>query len=314
MSSIQSQIQSLDSGLFEHLEAQTSDWDRQALLALHDAVADICGSFVYLEIGSYLGGSLQAVMRDPRCSQIISIDARLATPPDARPEGWFYEDNSTGHMLELLRELPDVDMGKLTTIDASTDGIRPSDLGVAPNYCFIDGEHTHSAALRDAHFCAEAMGGTGVIAFHDYPIVGSAIGAFLRENWREISYAVAFNGPLHPAFAGGVFALEMGGSGVLRHSTIERAIGSRWHDAVWRLANRPRRTALPFLTAWTLMPAIDSFVVHARHGITEYIRRSRRGAAERPQRPAANQATRIASPPEPRHRDERDPSVPADSR
>jgi hypothetical protein len=275
VSALQTQIEALDSKLFDYVEAQTSRWDRQALLALHAAAAAIFDSFVYLEIGSYLGGSLQVLMRDPRCRQVISIDARLAEPADARPEGLVYEDNSTAHMLELLHELPDVDMDKLMTIDGSTDRIRPSDLGTAPDYCFIDGEHTHSAVLRDAHFCAEAMGGTGVIAFHDYPIVGSAIGTFLRENWREITYAVAFNGPLHPAFASGVFALELGGTRMLGHPSIKRAIGSRWHAAVWNLANRPRRTALPFLAAWTLMPAIDSFIVHARHGAAEYLQRGR---------------------------------------
>ena len=166
-------------------------------------------------------------------------------------------------------------MAKLTTIDASTDSISPSELGAAPNYCFIDGEHTHAAVLRDAEFCAEAVGGRGVIAFHDYVLIGSAISTFLRDNWTEISYALAFSGPVHPSFGGGVFALEMGGAGMLRHPTIVRAIGSRWHDAVWNLANRPRRTALPFLTAWAMMPAVDSFVVHTRHGMTEYVQRSR---------------------------------------
>jgi hypothetical protein len=294
MNALQSQVEALDSRLFEHLEAQTSNWDRQALLALHHSAAATFGSFVYLEIGSYLGGSLQAVMRDPRCSQVISIDARLATPPDARPDGWLYEDNSTGRMLGLLRELPDVDMDKLTTINASTDRVQLSDLKARPHYCFVDGQHTHSAVLRDAHFCAEAMGGTGVIAFHDYPIVGSAIGIFLRENWHEITYALAFNGPLHPTLAGGVFALEMGGAGMLRHRTIERAIGSRWHDAVWRLVNRPRRTAFPFLAAWTLMPALDSFIVHVRHGATEYVRRSRTSPRASREEPPPREAHLVA--------------------
>jgi len=38
------------------------------------------------------------------------------------------------------------------------------------------------------------MGGAGVIASHDYVIVGSAISAFLRENWRQISFALASSG------------------------------------------------------------------------------------------------------------------------
>src|SRR5437016_623717 len=109
MSTIQRQIHSLDSKLFEHLEAQTSVWDRRALLALHDAAADMWGSFVYLEIGSYLGGSLQAVMRDPRCRRVLSIDARVPSAPDAGRDVWVYEQNTTEQMLERLQKIPDID-------------------------------------------------------------------------------------------------------------------------------------------------------------------------------------------------------------
>jgi hypothetical protein len=268
VSSIAKQIDALDSGLFSYLEALISEWDRRALLALHIAAADTFSSFAYLEIGSYLGGSLQAVMRDPRCREVVSIDPR--TPVSTQ---WVYDDNSTDHMRELLRELPDIDMDKLTTFEAATDTLSASDLPVRPTYCFVDGEHTHDAVVRDARFCAQALGGEGVIAFHDYSIVGSAISAFLRDNWKEISHALAFSGPTDPAQGGGVFALELGGCGLLKHPAIERAVGSQWHSAVWRAANRPRRTVLPFLAAWAAMPAIDSFVLQARHGFREYVMR-----------------------------------------
>lgn len=274
---IESQIDDLDSELFSFLpEAQTTEWDRRALLALHAAAADRWGSFAYLEIGSYTGGSLQALMRDPRCHEVISIDPRTVATPDGRGTSSIYEavyeDNSTGRMLELLRELPDVDMDKLTTFEATTDTLSTSDLPVRPNYCFIDGEHTHDAVVRDARFCAEAIGGAGVIAFHDYLIVGSAISAFVRENWREITFALAFGGPTHPGDAGGIFALEMRNAGLLKHPAIERAIGSRWHSVVWKATNRPRRLVFPFLLAWTAMPVVDAFVVRARHRFREYVR------------------------------------------
>jgi Methyltransferase domain len=272
MNPIATQVANLDSKLFSFLEAQSSEWDRQALLALHTAAADICGEFAYLEIGSYLGGSLQAVMRDPRCNNVISIDSRPAAAPDTRGRAWDYEGNSTEHMLELLHGLPDVDMGKLTTIEATVDALPVSDLPVTPTYCFIDGEHTYDAVLRDARFCAEALGGEGVILFHDYVLVGAAISMFLRECWDEISFALAFSGPSHPFTGGGVFALEMGDGGLLRHPAVERAIGSRWHTVVWQAVNRPRRMVLPFLLAWAAMPAIDTFLVQARHGFREYVR------------------------------------------
>jgi hypothetical protein len=273
MSDIAKQIDALDTGLFSFLPAQTFDCDRRALLALHSAVADTCNPFSYLEIGSYHGGSLQALMRDPRCRNIVSIDPRPASAPDARGGPWFFEDNSTAHMCDLLREIPDVDMDKLKTVEASTEALSPADLPLRPDYCFIDGEHTHDAVVRDARFCAEAIGGAGVIAFHDYVLIGSAISAFLRENWPDVSFAVPFTAP--SSDGGGVFALELGGRGLLQHPAVQRAIGSRWHSVLLRVTNRPRATALPFLVAWAVMPAIDAFVLRARHGFREYVKHQR---------------------------------------
>lgn len=273
VSAIANQIDALDSEAFSFLETQTLQEDRRALLALHAAAADTFGSFAYLEIGSYLGGSLQVLMRDPRCRSVISIDLRTGATPDDRGQPASYEGNSTEHMLELLRELPDVDMDKLTTLETGTDRLTASDLPARPNYCFIDGEHTHDAVVRDARFSAEALGGSGVIAFHDYFVIGSAISSFLREVWRDVSFALAFSGSSDLSAGGGVFALELGAGGVLKHPVIERAIGSRWHNMVWRAANLPRRTALPFLVAWATMPAVDSFVIQTRRGFQAYVRR-----------------------------------------
>ena len=50
---------------------------------LHAAVAER-GPFRYLEIGSHLGGSLQALVADPRCMEIVSIDTRPDSQPDDR--------------------------------------------------------------------------------------------------------------------------------------------------------------------------------------------------------------------------------------
>ena len=273
MTDLADRIEALDSDLFSTVDAQTGEWDRRALLGLHAAAAHTHGSFAYLEIGSYLGGSLQVLIRDPRCTAILSLDPRTDTAPDDRDEGsWSYEENTTEHMVELLGALPGADLGKLTTYEASSEDVDPAAFPVRPQYCLIDGEHTSEAVLRDAHFCAEALGGSGVIAFHDYVIVGPAISAFVREHWRDISYALAFSGPSHPSYGGGVFALELGGGGMLRQEAIDRAVSSRWHSALWRLTNRPHRTAKPLLLAWAAMPAIDSFVVQAQHGLRNYVR------------------------------------------
>jgi len=91
-----------------------------------------------------------------------------------------YADNSTEPMLELLRDVPDADLSKLKTVEESTDTIAPGRFA-RPDWCFIDGEHTYRAALRDARFCRTVMQGAGIIAFHDFHIIERAILDFLRE-------------------------------------------------------------------------------------------------------------------------------------
>ena len=168
----------------------------------------------------------------------------------------MYEGNTVARMLEQLAKLPDVDMGKLSTFDAGTDALSASALPVRPDFAFVDGEHTDEAVLRDAHFCAEALRGRGVIAFHDYPIVADGISEFVRAAWTEISFALAFTGR--------VFAVELGGAGILRSPVIDRAVSSSWHSLMWRLCNRPRRTAVPLLVAWWWMPRIDTAVANVK--------------------------------------------------
>ena len=270
MAAVVQEIQSLDHRLFSFIDAQTTERDRRALLALHVAAATP-GFFNYLEIGSYLGGSLQAVMRDPRCQRVMSIDLRPPASPDIRGSSLAYDANTTEHMVELLGQLPGVDMNKLTTFDVSTEMLKPSDLPARPDYCFIDGEHTHDAVLRDACFCAEAIRGEGIIAFHDYLLVGSAISAFVRENWSEISFALAFSAPYGPTTGSGVLALELGGKGLLHHPMIRQADGSRWHAVAWSVVNRSRCAPVPFLAMCAVMPAVDGFILQLRHGWREYL-------------------------------------------
>jgi hypothetical protein len=255
MTDLAARIESLDEGLLSTIEPDMPPWDQRALLALHGAVA-ARAPFRYLEIGSYHGSSLQVVIRDPRCGRIVSIDPRIAEAPDDARGTTSYDDNTTERMVELLREVPGADLAKLTTIESSTDAMTASELPWRPDYCFVDGEHSDEAVLRDARFCAEAVAGKGVIAFHDHQLVAGAIREFLRESWRDISHAVAFTGH--------VFAVELGGGGILRAPIVDRAIASRWHSAVWRLASRPERSAGPFLAAWSAMPRVDRVIAAAK--------------------------------------------------
>jgi hypothetical protein len=179
------QVAALDTQLFAHVESQTTDGDRKSLLAVHNAVAARSDLFSYLEIGSHLGGTLQAVIADPRCARVVSIDPRPQWAPDDRPgqTQFEYRDNSTERMLKLLQDVPGADLSKLETVEESTENIAPGRFA-RPDFCFIDGEHTYRAALRDARFCRTVMQGAGIIAFHDFQIIEQAVLDFLRETPR----------------------------------------------------------------------------------------------------------------------------------
>ena len=255
MYSLAKAIDDLDPSLFSFIESQTSDSDRRALLALHSSVAARYGSFTYLEIGSYLGGSLQVVLRDPRCERAFSVDTRPSRPPDKQSGSCDYGDNTTAHMLELLDQVPDAETGKLVTFDAATESLSRSQVNGSPKLCFVDGEHTDEAALCDARFCLQVIDGAGVIAFHDCRVIRPAIQSFVRENWRDVSLAVAFES--HRARGGGVFAVEFGSDRILSATTVERALNSRWQKTAWRVVSQQRISVVPLFGLWSTIPLVE---------------------------------------------------------
>ncbi|MGI8803290.1 MAG: class I SAM-dependent methyltransferase [Solirubrobacteraceae bacterium] len=225
---ISQQIAAGDLSLFAHVGSQTSDADRRSLLAVHHAVAERTGSFSYLEIGSHLGGTLQAFMVDPRCRRVVSIDPRPPAQPDDRGEVFVYAGNSTARMLSLLAGVPGAALEKLETIELGTEDIAPGSLP-RPDLCLVDGEHTYAAALRDGRFCRAVMQGAGTILFHDREIVEPAILDFLRE----VSGPVAAY-PLR----GSLFAVELGATAPL---TADPAVAAQLGPpapVLWRAAAR----------------------------------------------------------------------------
>ena len=174
-------IAALDTTLFDVIETETTPDDRRSLLALHEACAEHHTHFGYLEIGSHLGGSLQVLIRDERCERIVSIDSRPLSQPDERGHDWPYPDNSTARMRHQLATVPEANLEKLETFDATTETLASEALGMRPALCFVDGEHTDEAVVRDARFCQRALGEQGWIAFHDSGIVYRGAGRFLAE-------------------------------------------------------------------------------------------------------------------------------------
>jgi hypothetical protein len=160
-------------------------------------------------------------------------------------------------MVDGLSRVPGADMSKLATFESTTSHMTPADLPQRPDCCFVDGEHTDEAALQDARFSAEALAGEGVIAFHDWGIVRAGIKQFIRERRSDISFALAINRPPQARSGFGVFALELGDRGVLRHPALQRATGARSYG-IWKAANRMRRTATPLLLTWDAFAFVDA--------------------------------------------------------
>ena len=170
-------VDRLDIGLFDVVPSQTSQKDRRSLLAVQRATARRFGRYIYLEIGSHLGGSIQPHLLDSRCEAIYSIDTRPAAQPDDRSPGCVvaYDGNSTERMLGLLRGLSPDGVGKVRCFDSDASAVDPARIDPRPQLAFIDGEHTRRAVLSDFAFCRAVLAPGGTIVFDDFPIVYPAV-------------------------------------------------------------------------------------------------------------------------------------------
>jgi hypothetical protein len=214
MSSFEEQLAALDISLFARIPAQLEDGDRRSLLAVQLAIRERFPEYIYLEIGSHLGGSIQPHLRDSRCKRIYSIDKRPIEQVDDRGFPCYYPENSTKRMLELLREIdPQVD-ARITCFDMDASAVDPRAVDPRPDLCFIDGEHTDRAAFSDYASCRKMMGNRGIVLFHDANIVFPALVRILGE-LRDSG--TPFHGYILPS---SVFVLELGGAEIHSHPSI----------------------------------------------------------------------------------------------
>jgi hypothetical protein len=181
---IGAQVEALDVSLFDAISTESSDGDRRAWLAVQRSLRQPSG-YSYLEIGSHLGGSIQPHLLDPQCRSIVSIDKRPPSQPDDRGPVFFYEGNSTARMLDNLRRISPEQTNKVTCFDADACDVDPRALPAAPDFCFIDGEHTYSAVLSDFTFCLRVCAPDAAICFHDDWVVHPALRAIISDLRRR---------------------------------------------------------------------------------------------------------------------------------
>jgi len=176
-------VEQLDLEIFKYIPSQTSRFDKKSLLAIQRAFGRVYETYIYLEIGSHLGGSIQPHLVDSRCKRIYSIDLRPATQADDRNSGILLvnEGNSTERMLKGLSAIGAGDLSKIECIGQDAADIDSEKIVEAPQIAFIDGEHTNKAALSDYKFCRKVIADNGVIVFHDYAIVYPAIQKICKD-------------------------------------------------------------------------------------------------------------------------------------
>lgn len=158
-----------------------SESDRRTLVLLRDVIAERFGSYAYLEIGSYLGGSLQPHLLDSRCSAVFSIDLRPERSPDIRTTaGLNYRKNTVEEMCRLLTAAHGAAVvEKLRTFNSDASDVRVGEIAQRPRLCLIDGAHTDTAVLSDFRACLRFSDRPCVIAFDDADLIYGGLGACL---------------------------------------------------------------------------------------------------------------------------------------
>lgn len=131
------------------------------------------GRYSYLEIGSFLGGSLAPFLMDSLCDAVLSIDDRGRIQPDERGIRYDYSQITTQSMINELARFH-IPTEKLATFDGSIDALidkSPGSFDVA----LIDGEHTDEACFRDFLWTAPLMKSDSMVMFHDSTLIYKAL-------------------------------------------------------------------------------------------------------------------------------------------
>ncbi|CAN7365227.1 class I SAM-dependent methyltransferase [Mesorhizobium caraganae] len=168
-------IETLDIAVFQ-VKTESTLSDRKSFLRVQNFARSAFGHYVYLEVGSHIGGSLFPHLIDPACEAAISVDPRPMAQPDERSQVFHYPENSAARMIAVLSDwIPPAAMAKLTTIDSDVSDVRPEAVDRKATLALIDGEHTDTACFSDFVGVLPLMEQDCIVAFHDANLIADAI-------------------------------------------------------------------------------------------------------------------------------------------
>ena len=168
-------IETLDIAVFQ-VKTESTPNDRTSFLRVQNFARAALGRYVYLEVGSHIGGSLFPHLIDPACEAAISVDPRPTAQPDERSQVFHYPENSAARMIAVLSDwLPPAAMTKLTTIDSDVSDVRADAVDPKATLALIDGEHTNRACFSDFVGVLPLMKPDCIVCFHDANLIADAI-------------------------------------------------------------------------------------------------------------------------------------------
>ena len=149
------------------ISSQTSNKDKEILLAIIKFFNDNKRKYNYLEIGSFLGGSLTPFLMDNYCNLIYSIDKRNQKQDDERNRLWSYESISELDMIERLKKC-NLDISKLKTFNGDIKNFK---INKKFELAFIDGIHTDTNTFSDFLNTIDKVKKDCIILFHDSSVI-----------------------------------------------------------------------------------------------------------------------------------------------
>ena len=166
------------------INSQTSNFDKKVILNVIKVIKKNKKKFNYLEIGSFLGGSLTPFLSEKNCQLVMSIDKRNQKQDDERNEEWSYKNIDEKDMINKL-EKHGLNTSKLKTFNGDIQNFKSKkkfDLS------FIDGIHTDVNTFSDFLNVLNLSNKDSIVLFHDSSIIFKSISIInillLKQNYR----------------------------------------------------------------------------------------------------------------------------------